>query len=335
MFSNVAQLKDFFQTKENIWIFKHLKVDEKNSICKKIVEDNNVSFILNFVEIRDIFEKIVFLEFESMAKAFEGIKNSTFNKIDFSDELNTDGIVSLISRNETHIKKCSADEISKTLFILKSLPLSFCTKNFKTKVCLLLLCLYKDLIAAKHLQLAEEVLNLLVDVCHFGENVVLHKYMTFKLVVSLISPKNYPMFYTMLFNNLKLDLNTGKKFIESVVEHIEQMNDDDEMYFELLNLCITYLSSSLAPKDWKKHLECLYMVTWKNVETFFIKELDKEYEGIRLFVEKSLPSFCNYFNSFFNKLETDSEMDEHMRKICKIYIGNSVSFIYLTRNLII
>lgn len=327
-FSNISQIKDFFQTSENNWIFKYLKTEEKNVICQQIVEDNDISFILNFVEIRDVFEKIVLLEFKSISEAFKRSKNSAFNQIDFSCELENDEIIELIGQSKENIKKCSVDIISKILLILKSMPIAFCSKELKTKVSLLLLCLYKDLVSANEQQSAGEVLDLLLDILHFGKNVVLHKYLTFKVFINLISPKKYPTFYSILFNNLKLDIEAGKKFFETAVDHIKKMDKEDESYFELLNLCINYLSSPLAYKDSKKYLEDLHIIVWKNVEDNFNTGADNDYERTRVFVEKSLPSFCNYFNSYFNKLQKDSEMDENMRKICKIYIGNSVSFLY-------
>lgn len=324
---NIAQIKDFFKTPKNNYIFKHLKINEKNAICQKIVEDNDISFISNFIEIRDVFENIVLLELKSISESFKGTKNVSLNEIDFSVELNNDVIANLIGKSQGNVKTCSTDEISKKVLILKSLPIASCSKEIKTTVSLLLLCLYKDLFSANQPQLAEEVVELLLEILHFGEKVVLHKFVTFNVFLNLISPKKYKEFYTMLLNNLKFDMKAGKNFMETIVDHIKKINEEDETYFELLNLSITYLSSPLAPKDLKEYLDCLHIVVWKSVENYFNLEKEKDYDATREYVEKTLPSFCNYFNSFFNKLQQNSEMNENMRKICKIYIGNSVSVI--------
>lgn len=325
-FSNIELIKAFFKTPENFWLFKHLKTEENNIICQKIVDDNDISFILNFVEVRDIFEKIVFLEYKSIATGFSHSKNATLTQIDFSTEFTVNDIKTLLAQFENKIKTFSLEIINKVLIILKSLPIAFCSTELKTKVTLLHLCLYKDLMAANQLDLADDVLELLLDIFHFGEKIALHKYITFNTLLNLVSPKKYPIFYTTVFNNLKLDVEAGTIFIETVVKSIKQMDKEDERYFELLNLSINYLSSPFAPKNTKKFLEDLHIIVWENVENNFKTETENNSEESRAFVTKSLPSFCNYFLSFFNKLEKNAEMDESMRKICKIYIGNSVSF---------
>ncbi|KAL5290245.1 hypothetical protein ACFFRR_009900 [Megaselia abdita] len=323
-FSNIKQIKAFFETSENHWIFKYLKSNEKNVICEKIVEDNDLSFILNFVEIKDILERIILLEFKAIAGGFSLSKNSTFNEIDFSTDISDDILIGLIAKDEENIKKCSVDIIKKILLILQSLPIAFCSKQLKTKVTLLYLCLYKDLFAAKEQQLAEDVLEMLLHALHFGESIAFHKYITFNIFLKIVSPKKYPTFYTMLFNNLKLDFEFGKIFIETVVKHIKKMDKEDEQFFDLLNLCLNYLSSPFAPKDFKKYIEELHKIVWKSVENYF--NTKSEGEETRLFVEKSLPSFSNYFHSFFNNHDKNADIDESMRKIFKIFIGNSIFY---------
>lgn len=324
-FSNIYQIKTFFKTSENHWIFNLMKDEEKNVICQKIVEDNDISFINNFVELRDVFEQIILLEFKSIGRCFGASKGSIMHQIDFSTKLNVNDIIKLMGKNVESIKECAIHIVIKVLLILKSLPIAFCSMKFKTKVTLLYICLYKDLVAANELQLSETVLEMILDILHFGESIALHKYITFKIFFNLVSPKKSLELYKIILNNLKLDLEAGKVFMESAAKHIKNMDKEDERYFELLNLCINYLSSPLAPKDFKKYLETLHTIVWKDVEDNFNNKSEKDIESNRQFVENSLPSLCNFFHTFFNKIEKNVELSENMRKICKIYIGNSVS----------
>lgn len=325
-FSNIEQVKSLFKTPENNWIFNHLKTEEKYFMCELVVNDNDIDFLQNFIEIRDMFEKIILLEYKLVAESFGKSKHSTLTQIDFSSEISENDVAVLIARERNQIKKCSVENIRTVLNILNSLPVSFCSKETKIKITLLHLCLYKDLVAANEIQLSEEVLEILLDILHFGEKIPLHKYVNFKTFLNLISPQKFPTFYTILFNNLKLDLENGKKFLSSLVAYIKKLDKEDEEFFELLNLSINYLCSPNAPKDTKESLDDLFKIVWKNVEEKFNKEIEIDMKSTSVFVEKSLPSFCNYFNAFFNKLEKNAEMEENMRKICKIYLGNSVSF---------
>ncbi|XP_013117063.2 uncharacterized protein LOC106094396 [Stomoxys calcitrans] len=247
------------------------------------------------------------------------------------------------------VKNMDVDQIKNKLDILSQLPLGQLRRQRKTIIFALHLCLYRDLKFGKAEDLAEQALEQLKDILHFGQQVLIFKYFPADCLLKLLPCESCWELYEFLFATIKKEEKGTDQFLQDLAEIIQASQSDhtiDNDKRKLLLIAIETLSSLTGPyaKRMRKHLEAFLKIFAEYLNSNFKESSsDANSKKHKKFVQKTISGFASYASVLLtraakakdekeNKTETlndvlyKQEIDEDFRRINKIYIGHSIDY---------
>lgn len=198
------------------------------------------------------------------------------------------------------------------------------------------------------------IYNLFADLLHFGQQVLIFKYFSTSCLIKLLPPENCWDLYEFIFSTIKNEEKGTEQFLQGLATMLQEsltsqkINDAER---KLLLAAIDTLSSLSGPcaKRMRKYLE-MFLQIFSDYLTKHFNDVNNDgtSKKDKKFVQKTLSGFAPYASFLLtkasktvevNEKETEAEnsdaqlkptvVDEDFRRICKIYIGHSVSCIHM------
>ncbi|XP_065364855.1 uncharacterized protein LOC135957936 [Calliphora vicina] len=353
-------LNSLLITPQAKWYLHQLQRSEKVTIAQYFIGKPELLHLT--------FDDLELLEFVSLA-AYENICKSLNSKHSLLKSLSCDfdkvrqcveitasellikeliDIVISRSKEEYKVKKLSVEDIKISLDILSRLPLGQLRRQRKTIIFALHLCLYRDLKAAQEDELALQTLEIMKDLLHFGQQVLIFKYLPTSLLLKLLPAENCWELYEFLFSTVKNEEKGTEQFLQGLTDLLSKSQSSsgiNEEQRKLLLAAIETLASLSGPsaKHMRKHLDALLKIFSDYLQNHFTETSDGTSKKDKKFVQKTLAGFGPYASAILTKAakpkeptkateeskETEEfklEVDEDFRRISKIYIGHSMDY---------
>ncbi|KNC22887.1 hypothetical protein FF38_08796 [Lucilia cuprina] len=249
---------------------------------------------------------------------------------------------------EYKVKKLSVEEIKTSLDLIERLPLGQLRRQRKTIIFALHLSLYRDLKAAQEEDLALKALEILKDLLHFGQQVLIFKYLPTSLLLKLLPAESCWELYEFLFSTVKNEEKGTEQFLQGLTEILSECQKSGSLNEEqrkLLLAAIETLASlnGASAKHMRKYLEGFLKIFSNYLQQNFSAASDGTSKKDKKFVQKTLAGFAPYATTILGKAvkaketnkaaeevkETEEfklEVDEDFRRISKIYIGHSMDY---------
>ncbi|KAM7350029.1 uncharacterized protein ACRADG_008722 [Cochliomyia hominivorax] len=253
---------------------------------------------------------------------------------------------------EYKVKKLNVEDIKSNLDILSSLPLGQLRRQRKTLIFALHLCLYRDLKISQEDDLSLQTLEILKDLLHFGQQVLIFKYLPISLLLQLLPSDSCWDLYDFLFSTVKHEEKGTEQFLQGLAELLQEAQLSSSLNEEqrkLLLAAIDTLASISGPsaKHMRKYLDMFLKIFSNYIENHFTADCDGTSKKDKKFVHKTLAGFAPYAATILGKsakakenlkkqedqnkdtkkeIQDAIEVDENFRRISKIYIGHSMDY---------
>lgn len=189
------------------------------------------------------------------------------------------------------------------------------------------------------------------DLLHFGQQVLIFKYLPTSLLLKLLPAESCWELYEFLFSTVKNEEKGTEQFLQGLADILTESQASSSVKEEqrkLLLAAIETLSllSGSSAKHMRKHLDLFLKIFSDFLYTYFTKASEGTSKKDKKFVQKSLAGFAPYASAILTKAakakenkkpaeetkeseEFKLEIDENFRRISKIYIGHSVSCVFV------
>ncbi|XP_030568537.1 uncharacterized protein LOC115768175 [Drosophila novamexicana] len=235
---------------------------------------------------------------------------------------------------------------------LQQLPLAQLQSGIKLRLFLLIFTLYQDVRRDQLTQLANQLLEQLIDLLHFGQPLPLCSHLPqLEELLQLVPLEGSDdstawRFYETLFGRCIRRLAPGSDaFLVSCAALFREQSQLSPAHCRLLLLAIETLASAtgVLNRRMQRHLQPLLEIYGKFVAHKF-RSHKKPPAVYKDFVQQTLSGYAIYLSSCINraakqqrdeeapeKTQTSGEssvqpIDENFRRICKIYIGHSLNY---------
>ncbi|XP_073828546.1 uncharacterized protein [Musca autumnalis] len=363
------QLERSFETSDNEQLYSFLKSNNAKWFISQLPRSSKVPIAEYVIKSKDLFpiacNDLDLLEFSCLA-VYENICSSISSKNALLKSLSgefeeirecTDisATETLIKRlidainqradEEYNIKKIDADAIKANLDILSQLPVGHLRRQRKTIIFALHLCLYRDLKSGKEDDLAAQSLEIMKDILHFGQQVLMFKYFGAKRLLTLLPMETCWQLYEFLFSTIRNEEKGTDKFLEDLAAIMQDSQSLDNEQRKLLLIAIVTLSSITGPsaKRLRKHLMSFLKIFSEYLNSHFMESNDGTSKKDKKFVLKTLAGFASYASFLLakaakngnekenqtekaNDAALEQDIDENFRRINKIYIGHSMDY---------
>ncbi|XP_064539764.1 uncharacterized protein LOC135429407 [Drosophila montana] len=234
---------------------------------------------------------------------------------------------------------------------LQQLPLAQLQSGIKLRLFLLIFTLYQDVRRDQLTQLANQLLEQLIDLLHFGQPLPLCSHLPqLEELLQLVPLEGSEdstawRFYETLFGRCIRRLAPGSDaFLVSCAALFREQAQLSPAHWRLLLLAIETLASAtgVLNRRMQRYLQPLLEIYGKFVAHKF-RSHKKPPAVYKDFVQQTLSGYAIYLSSCINraaKQQRDEEaaektqtsessvqpIDENFRRICKIYIGHSLNY---------
>ncbi|XP_037812924.1 uncharacterized protein LOC119604414 [Lucilia sericata] len=353
-------LNSLLKTPQAKWYLQQLPRSEKVNIAEYFIDKPDLLH-LTFDDL-ELLEFVSLVVYESICKSLNS-KHSLLKSLSgnfdrvrecvevTACELLIKELIDLIinrADQEYKVKKLSVEDIKTSLDILSRLPLGQLRRQRKTIIFALHLSLYRDLKAAQEEDLALQSLEILKDLLHFGQQVLIFKYLPTSLLLKLLPAESCWELYEFLFSTVKNEEKGTEQFLQGLTDILSECQKSASLNEEQRKLLLAAIEtlaslSGASAKHMRKHLEGFLKIFSDYLQQHFTATSDGTSKKDKKFVQKTLAGFAPYATTVLGKAvkaketnkvaeenkETEEfklEVDEDFRRISKIYIGHSMDY---------
>ena len=231
-------------------------------------------------------------------------------------------------------------ELQKYLKLMAQIPMGHLRRPIKNFVFILHLAFYCDLKTAQLQQCSSEAYEILKDFLHFGQAVPVFRFLPAESLLQLLPPLSCWELYEFLYATLKVEDKATERFLLALVGLFENALQTEEKlsgeHIKLLLLSIESLAGISGPsaKRVRRYLDSFLSIYEKYVQDYFGSDAKTNNTSKKdaKFVRKTLAGFPAYVNAVIKKSKAGDAVDKSADtpklgnvRICKIYIGHSVS----------
>ncbi|KAH8419742.1 hypothetical protein KR009_001996, partial [Drosophila setifemur] len=239
------------------------------------------------------------------------VKGSLLVKLKLEEHPEEAVLVEFLREKALIDKELELPDAQETVEALQRLPLSQLTSSIRSRLWLGIFVLYRDLSHSQLGQEARQVLELLIDLMHFGHPLPICEYVPqLGRLIDLIpthTPEGWSFYETLFARCIRRQSAGSEAFLTSCTEHLrEQLSEGSKLSTEqvrLLLLAIETLSSVSGAQGRKmqRQLQPLLEIYGEMVAHKF-RSKKKEAAAYKEFVDSTLAGYATYVSSCINRV---------------------------------
>ncbi|XP_016995453.2 uncharacterized protein [Drosophila takahashii] len=252
------------------------------------------------------------------------VKSSLLVKLKVEGQLEEAALISFLRETTSVDKELQLPESQELVDSLQRLPLAQLASNIRSRLWLRIFVLYRDLSRAKQQEeQAKQVLELLIDLMHFGHPLPVCSYFSqlsdLLQLIPTSSSTGWSFYETLFARCIRRQSSGSEAFLASCTEYLkDQLTASNKLQTEqvrLLLLAIETLSSVTGAQGRRlqRQLQPLLEIYGEMVAHKF-RSKKKEASAYKEFVDSTLSGYATYVSSCINRVARQEREKEQEPK---------------------